>query len=87
MKTMNEFLEYLSDFNPVSKRIMKITTSIVFILVIVAMYFALSAGRTEEYYISMWYFEIIIENIKSILGLGCFFALLFEPVYKKYNIE
>ncbi|MBE6812021.1 MAG: hypothetical protein E7523_03970 [Ruminococcaceae bacterium] len=87
MKTLNEFFDFLSDFNPVSKKIMKIMAAIVFLLVVGAMYFALAAGRTEEYYISMWYFEVLIENIKSVLGLGFFFALLFEPVYKKFTVE
>ncbi len=81
---MHEFFDFLSDFNPLSKKIIKATTVIVFILIVAAMYFALVAGRTEEYYISMYYFEVLIENIKSILGLGCFFAVLIEPVYKSY---
>ena len=87
MKTMYEFFDFLSSFNPIPKKIMKITAAIVFLLIIAAMYFALSAGRTEEYYISMYYFEVVVENIKSILGLGFFFALLFEPVYKKYAVR
>ena len=85
MKTIYEFLEYLSDFNPISKKIIKWTIGITFLLSIVALYFILAAGRTEEYYMCMFYFEVLMENMKSILGLGCFFALLLEPIIKKYT--
>ena len=87
MKTLNEFCEFISELNPISKTILKGTTAIVFILLMLAMYFALSAGRTEEYYISMYYFEALIENVKSILGLGCFFAILFAPVSKNFTVN
>lgn len=85
MKILNEFFDYLSGFNSVSKRIVKITMIIVFLLFFVAMYFALSAGRTEEYYLSMYYFEIAIENIKSILGLGFLSAIFFEFTFNKFT--
>ena len=85
MNTFYEILEYLSDFNPVSKRIIKSTAILIFILLIVAMYFALSAGRTGEYFAGIYYFDVAIENVKSILGLGCFFSLFFELVLKKYG--
>ena len=87
MQSLNEFFEYLSDFHPVSKRIMKTSALITFVLLLCAMYFALSAGRTNEYYENMYWFLIFIENAKSIFGIGCFFALLFEPISKMYNLE
>lgn len=86
VKIFYELCDYFSQFNPLSKCIMKIATALVFILLIAAMYFAMAAGRIEEYYISMYYFEILIDNAKSVFGLGCFFALLIEPVLKKYVI-
>ncbi len=85
MNVFCEILEYLREFNPVSKSIVKVMGILIFLLLLVAMYFALSAGRTEEYYIGMYYFDVTIENVKSILGLGSFFALLFELVLKKYS--
>lgn len=83
---MNEFVVYLMNFNAASKRIMKVSMFLVFILLIGAMYFALSAGRTNNYYESMNLFLILIENAKAIFGIGCLFALLIEPVCKKYDL-
>ena len=82
MNFIKEFMEYLLQFNPISKRIVKITLAIAFVLYILSMYFAMSAGVETDYYKSMEIFKILTENAKGILAVGFFVSLLLEPIYK-----
>ncbi len=81
---LNEFFEYLNSFHKVTKILILCTLGIAALLYIASMYFALSAGRTTDYYQSMEIFRILTENAKGIIAAGMIPALIFQFCVQKY---
>lgn len=80
---LREFVEYIGNFNPLSKRIAKLTYLILFLLSLMALYFAITAGNRHDYYYGFEAFGIIMENFRSVAGIGFLSALIIEPAYRK----
>ena len=84
IEMFNELTEYLYSFHKITKLSIGLSFAFAGLIYIISMYFALSAGRTMDYYEAMHIFFVLTENAKGVIAAGVIPALIFQFCIQKY---